>query len=474
MLPVRTASWSSVAAVLLAGAVLGWAAPALAQSPDAYFEFLMARRYESEGNNQGALAALERAAAADPASAEIRAEIASFHLRRNQRAEAEKAARAAIALNDKNVEANRTLGLVLAAVAESSNERSPSPQAVAALKEAITHLERAVAGAVAPDVAMQFTLGRLYIRNGEPAKAIQSLSRVLSQNPGSVQGRLSLAQAYAASKDLSSAIGVLEEIVEDEPRVASALAQYQEQAGRLTDAAQTYTVALAVQPTNRELKLRRIGVLYQAKEYARAAAFAADARKQHPEDTRFARLQARAQFDAGDRSGAITTLEGLLKSAPADTQTQFALVDVYNDAGRVADAERLLRQIVAAEPANANALNYLGYLLANRGDQLDEAIRLVRRALDTDPNNGAYLDSLGWAHYRRGDLNEAEKYLTAAAERLPANSEVLDHLGDLHARRGRLQEAIDAWTRALGGDGEDVDRTAVERKISEARAKLRR
>jgi tetratricopeptide (TPR) repeat protein len=165
-------------------------------------------------------------------------------------------------------------------------------------------------------------------------------------------------------------------------------------------------------------------------------------------------------------------LESAVKSFPKDTATMFALADVYADAGRGMDAERMLRQVLAAEPANANALNYLGYMLAVRGEQLDEAIRLVRRALDTDPDNGAYLDSLGWAHFRKGDLDEAEKYLAAAAAKMPENSEVQDHLGDLLARRGRLSDAIAAWTRALKGDGQDVEREAIEKKISNAKGKM--
>ncbi|HLG58216.1 MAG TPA: tetratricopeptide repeat protein [Vicinamibacterales bacterium] len=468
-MPFTRASASLLAAALS----LGTPSLALGQgSTDTYFDFLMARRLEADGDVKGAQAALERAATADPKSAEIRAEIASLHLRRNERPEAEKAAKAALAIDDKNVEANRALGLIYAAAAE-GNDRNPTPQAATYLRDAITHLERAVAASAATaDATLYYTLGRLYIRNGAPDKAVQSLSRVLSQNPNSVQGRLAMAQAYAASKDLKSAIGTLEEILEDEPRVASALAEYQEDAGQYLEAAASYTLALAVQPTSRELKVRRIAVMLEAKEYGRAAGFAGDARKQHPDDPRFPRLQGRALFDAGDRSGGISVLESSIKTFPKDTATMFTLADVYADAGRAMDAERLLRQVLTAEPTNANALNYLGYLLATRGDQLDEAIRLVRRALEVEPENGAYLDSLGWAHFRKGDLDEAEKYLTSASNKLPENSEIQDHLGDLHARRGRLPDAIAAWTRALNGDGQDVEKAAIEKKISNAKGKM--
>jgi tetratricopeptide (TPR) repeat protein len=117
-------------------------------------------------------------------------------------------------------------------------------------------------------------------------------------------------------------------------------------------------------------------------------------------------------------------------------------------------------------------MNHLGYLLASRGDQLDEAVTLVRRALQSDPDRPEYLDSLGWAHFKKGELNDALKYLTAAAEKLPDNSEIQDHLGDVHARRGALPEAIAAWTKALAGSGQGVEKANIEKKISSAKAKV--
>src|SRR5262245_41945134 len=192
--------------VVVAALWLGVPSLALAQTTDAYFEFLQARRLEADGDPKGALAALERAAAADPKSAEIRAEIAALHLRRNDRSEAEKAAKAALAIDETNVEANRALGLIYATTVDSTNDRNLAQQNTAALRDAITYLERAVAGAgVTADANLQFTLGRLYIRNGNTDKAVQTLTRVIAQNPNLVQGRLLLAQALAAGKDLKGA-----------------------------------------------------------------------------------------------------------------------------------------------------------------------------------------------------------------------------------------------------------------------------
>ena len=465
-----------VRSFLVVGSLLGVLGPsaALAQgTSEAYLAFLMARRLEAEGDNSGALAALKRAADMDPKSAEVRAEMAGFHLRRNERPQAEAEAKAALAIDPDNAGANRTLGAINAAAYESSLGKAPAAQSATYLRDAIMYLERAAAQSnVTADVRLFDTLGRLYLQNGDTRKAIDAFTKVVSQNPDSAEGRLWLAQSYAANKDLKSAIETLDEIVEYAPRVAAILGQYQEEAGLLADAVESYTVALSVRTRDREVKVRRIVVLLDLKEYGRAAGFAAEARKQHPEDVRFVRLQARALFDGGDRTGAIALLEQVTKASPKDTGTLYALADIYVDAGRGNDAERTLRQIIASEPANANALNYLGYLLALRGERLDEAVSLVQQALKAEPENGAYLDSLGWAYFRRGDLDEAEKYLAAAAARLPENSEVQDHLGDLFARRGRMAEAVDAWTRALKGDSQDVDKATIEKKISNAKGKM--
>ena len=103
------------ASLLLLGALFTGLVPGVSfaqGSSQAYLSFLMARRLEADGDNAGALAALKRAATADPRSAEIQSEMAGFHLRHNERPEAEAAAKAALAIDPENVGANRALGLI--------------------------------------------------------------------------------------------------------------------------------------------------------------------------------------------------------------------------------------------------------------------------------------------------------------------------------------------------------------------------
>jgi tetratricopeptide (TPR) repeat protein len=449
------------------------AAVAQQSSANPYYEFLQARRLEGEGDAKGALAALLRATAADPNSAEIKAELAGLYFRSNppNRAEGEKVAKEALALDENNVEANTQLGQRYAQDVLSAAPKPATPQDI---RTAIQLLERAAAGTIGTDATTQFYLAHMYLRNREPQKAVQAASRLVGATPGNPQARQLLATTYAAGGDLKGAIATLEEVVEYIPSLAQDLGRYLEQDGQLREAASAYSLALTQQPNNRQLKILRIAALYNAKDFSQAARFAAEARKQHPDDANFPRWQARALFDDGDRSGAMAVAEAAAKAFPRDAQTQFLLVDFYSDAGRSNDAERILRQMLAADPNNARVQNHLGYLLANRGDQLDEAVSLVQRALQSDPDKAEYLDSLGWAHYKKGELNDALKYLSAAAAKLPDNAEIQDHLGDVHLKRGAFQDAIAAWTKALSGNAQGVDRAAIERKLQDARSKLRR
>jgi tetratricopeptide (TPR) repeat protein len=463
------------ARIVLVAALVAGGAPgvALAQAPtDSYYNFILGRQLEGDGKATDALVALERAATADPKSAEIRAEIASLQLRRNLRDESEKAAKQALTLDDQNFEANRVLGLLYASNAAS--DRITEAQTEQFVRDSIKYLERAVAAAQGPpDPNLNFTLGRMYTVSGQAQKGIDALKRVIEQSPYSVQARMALAQAYASSGDLRSAIGTLEEVADDSPQALSEMGQYQMSASLYKDAIQTYTRGLAAQPNNRDFKRRRILAAFEDKQYQQAAAFAAEAQAQDKNEPTFPRLQASALLKTGNVPQAIAILEASAQQFH-DADTQFMLADVYNDNGRSADAEKTLRTLLAASPNEPRVLNYLGYLLAQNGHDLDEAIRLVNRALQGDPGRAEYLDSLGWAYYKRGDLNEAEKYLSEAAQKRPDHPEILDHLGDLYAKRGRWQDAISVWTQAIATKEEGIEPAVVQKKIDDARTRVGR
>jgi tetratricopeptide (TPR) repeat protein len=183
---------------------------------------------------------------------------------------------------------------------------------------------------------------------------------------------------------------------------------------------------------------------------------------------------ARSLEVSGKGDDAIKSLQAAITKFPKEAAVKLQLASTFERQRKFTEAETLFRQMIAEDPKNADALNSLGYMFAERGQKLDEAVTLVERALAIEPGNGAYLDSLGWAYYKQNRFEQAEPPLREAAKLLPTVSVIQDHFGDVLNKRGLFQEAIDAWQRALDGDGDDVSRSQIEDKIKSARQKLGR
>ncbi|HEY1375729.1 MAG TPA: tetratricopeptide repeat protein [Gemmataceae bacterium] len=156
--------------------------------------------------------------------------------------------------------------------------------------------------------------------------------------------------------------------------------------------------------------------------------------------------------------------QNLLRSAKAPgevRQVRLARAHVYSTARQFEKSEEQQRLVLELDPADAVVHNSLGYELADRGRDLDEAERLIRRALELDRarksdsledegDNPAYLDSLGWVLFRRGRFAEAKALIEQAAgsSGVAADPVVWDHLGDVCARLEQPAEAAAAWAKA--------------------------
>lgn len=146
---------------------------------------------------------------------------------------------------------------------------------------------------------------------------------------------------------------------------------------------------------------------------------------------------------------AVAWAQKALGRFPGDGELTFSLAAALERSGQFAEAEKTFRLLLASDPENASALNYLGYMFADRGENLTEAKDLIEKAVALDPLSGAYLDSLGWVYFRLGDWDRAEKYLTEAAALEPFDATVHEHLGDLFQARGQVEKARASWQRAL-------------------------
>jgi tetratricopeptide (TPR) repeat protein len=155
---------------------------------------------------------------------------------------------------------------------------------------------------------------------------------------------------------------------------------------------------------------------------------------------------------------------------PANDRLYFARGAALERLGRIGEAERFLAKAIGLNPENAMALNYLGYMLADRGLRLEDSIAYIERALAMDPKNPAFLDSLGWALFKQSRYGPAEEHLRAAARYDRFDPTIREHLGDLLHATGRSEEALREWELALSNEPEEPER--LREKVERARTSL--
>jgi len=176
---------------------------------------------------------------------------------------------------------------------------------------------------------------------------------------------------------------------------------------------------------------------------------------------------------------ALDAAEKLSETPQEKMSVAFMRGAMYERQKKYDAAEGEFRKVLATDPDNAGALNYLGYMFAEAGIKLDEAAKLVSRALELDPQNGAYLDSLGWVYYRQNRLPEAENLLVQALQRIGKDPTVHDHLGDIYFKQGKTRDAIVQWQASLqeyeAGVSQDMDSSEaarINRKLESAKVRL--
>ena len=145
----------------------------------------------------------------------------------------------------------------------------------------------------------------------------------------------------------------------------------------------------------------------------------------------------------------------------------------YERAGDWPKAEADFREALKLEPGQPLVLNYLGYSMVEKHENLDEALAMIEAAARAQPDDGYITDSLGWVLYRLGRYPEAVAPMLRAVELTPDDPVINDHLGDVLWKVGRKREAEFQWRRALSfGPNDDLDMDRVRKKLAEGLDKV--
>ena len=213
-------AWTASAAlVVLAAAVPAAGAAPQQERAQAYYQFLLGRYLDGEGEVDRAVEAFREAARLDPGSGEICAELASLYAREDQAEKAVEWGEAALRLDATNHEAHRILGLIAASEAGLHERgRLADPARLAAAVHAVEHLESARRPDRLVDPSIDLTLSRLYLRTGRGEKAVPVLLRLVALDPERPGLSLMLADAYEQSGRLELAAESLQRAVDQQPR----------------------------------------------------------------------------------------------------------------------------------------------------------------------------------------------------------------------------------------------------------------
>jgi tetratricopeptide (TPR) repeat protein len=153
----------------------------------------------------------------------------------------------------------------------------------------------------------------------------------------------------------------------------------------------------------------------------------------------------------GDETNELATYRnGLnhMRDEESGVQLLFALGAAYERYNHFQEAVEIFEEIIAQVPNHYQAMNYLGYMLADRGERLEYARDLLEQVITNVPDNPAYLDSYGWVYYRMGNYKKALIYLEEAVT-LDNDPVILDHLGDAYKAVGDMESARQSWRKAL-------------------------
>jgi tetratricopeptide (TPR) repeat protein len=235
-----------------------------------------------------------------------------------------------------------------------------------------------------------------------------------------------------------------------------------------------------------------------------------------PEERSLRILRAYVVGEMGRVGEAVNQLQALMNNTPADRELYLSVAQVYSQAKQFAEAEQAVKKalgynskpeeqeysrfmlgsiyerqkeydlaeeqfkkVLAVDPFNASAANYLGYMLADRGVRLEESVKYIQKALELEPNNGAYLDSLGWAYYKMNRCDLAEPHLEKAARLMSDDPTIHEHLGHLYLRMGKetlaeqeWERALKEWPQAVSSDFDADQAAKLQRELEELKLRL--
>jgi tetratricopeptide (TPR) repeat protein len=295
-------------------------------------------------------------------------------------------------------------------------------------------------------------LGSIYRAQRKYQPALQAFQQIVALGKAqATRGEQLIVETMHQTHQLPKALDEVNSAVQKFPEVQSLRilrAYVVGEMGQVGEAVSQLQALMNNTPADRELYLSVAQVYIQAKQFAEA-------------------------------EQAVNKALGYSSKPEEEGYSRFMLGEIYERQKKYDLAEEQFKKVLAVDPSNASAANYLGYMLADRGVRLEESVKYIQKALELEPNNGAYLDSLGWAYYKMNRCDLAEPPLEKAARLMSDDPTIHEHLGRLYLRMGKETLAEQEWERALKDWPQavstdfDADQAAkLQRELEELKLRL--
>jgi len=389
-----------------------------------------------------------------------------------------------------------------------------------------------IADANPEDAQTYLRVSEIYRRQGKYDDALDSLKKAQAMVPDALEVPYNIAVVYQAQGRYDEATKLLLDLLKKTEKAENGYSQadrnnraiFIERLGMVYRDQENYQAAvdtfrkmIPLGDDNARTGYQDVIDTYrEAKQWPQATAAAKEAAQKLPND-RELRMVLDAQLaDTGDPEKPLADVRSMLKGKPEDRDVYLRLAIMNTRLKRWSEAEEALdkaeqlstkaedkeyvyflrgstferekkydqseaefRKILAINPQNSMTLNYLGYMNADRGVQLEESFNFISQAVKLEPTNGAYLDSLGWAYFKLGKYELAEETLNKASLRMGSDPTVQDHLGDLYQKTGRLklaaahwERAVEEWNKTVPAEQDGDLMASTQKKLDAAKVRL--
>jgi tetratricopeptide (TPR) repeat protein len=299
-------------------------------------------------------------------------------------------------------------------------------------------------------------LVRMNLKLNNPDQALE----LTLNGPGSTEFLLEAGHAFLQDHFYSQARTVFRLVEEREESPPSVLFFYQSLLA--FEGEQDLEKALAYLrsiPLDDPLSIQALGfqghILLQMNRTKKAAEIVETGKARFPDEPSFWLLEISMLEQQKLYDPALQKVEHALGIFPQNGELLYRQAIILELTGRRKEAMESMERLIAQDPDHTDALNFVGYTLAEEGQDLNRALVLIRTAVRNEPDNGYVADSLAWVHFRRGELDLAWKEIQRAVSLVDSDPIIWEHFGDIAVSLGEKPRAKAAYEKALSLEPKD-------------------